>query len=118
MALYKQIETSHPSPRLRKQAGELRYILEAPRLALGADEKPTLPALEGGRFVTKGDKERRRPALPPRSVAPRPARPRTLEERWAEEWKPPQLLPNRYVAVAVAAVAVGLAAYSATVAGW
>jgi len=39
-------------------------------------------------------------------------RPKTLEERFVEEWRPPRIFPNRYVAVATALLALGLAWYS------
>lgn len=43
---YKAVESSHPSPVLRKRAAELRYIMEAPKLEIGEDEKVQIPVLK------------------------------------------------------------------------
>ena len=42
---YKLIEDSHPSPKVRKQAADLRYILEAPKLKLRPEERVSMPLL-------------------------------------------------------------------------
>ncbi|KAI8467958.1 MAG: hypothetical protein J3K34DRAFT_428856 [Monoraphidium minutum] len=42
---YKWIEVNHPLPRVRKQAENLRYIMEAPKLEIGPDERVTIPLL-------------------------------------------------------------------------
>ena len=50
--LYKALENTHPSVQVRKQAAQLRFILEAPRLKLRPDERVSVPVLEtGGRFA-------------------------------------------------------------------
>lgn len=80
--VYKEVESSHPSPKMRRQAYDLRYIAEAPKLRVGADEKPQLPEVEAPRIA--GEKDRRRAPRPPpapRGVAPKRARPLTLEVR-------------------------------------
>lgn len=115
--IYKEVEASHPSPKMKKQAADLRYILEAPKLRVGKDEKVALPEVEEASRSEKGGDRRRAPRPPP---APRggrapPKRPKTLEERWMEEYRPPKLVPNKYVAVAATAVAVAAAVYSARV---
>jgi len=43
--LYRWLEQNHPNKRLRKQAGDLRYILEAPKLELSPDERVTVPVI-------------------------------------------------------------------------
>lgn len=111
--VYKEVEASHPSPKMRKQAYELRYIAEAPKLRVGADEKPQLPEVEPPRIG--GEKDRRRAPRPPpapRAAAKGPSRPKTLEERFMEEYRPPAVIPNKYVAVAAGVVAVAAAVYS------
>jgi tetratricopeptide (TPR) repeat protein len=116
IATYRSLEASHPSPRIRKQAADLRYIMEAPKLRVGRDERVALPDLGGpAERAAKGGERRRRPPPPPpaSTTARKPARPMTWEERWAEEWRPPTLLRNRYVAVAAGVVGLGLAVYSA-----
>ena len=44
--LYKSIEKNHPLPKVKRQAAELRYIMEAPKLRIGPDERVKLPILE------------------------------------------------------------------------
>lgn len=46
IALYKKLESSHPSKAIRRQAADLRYILEAPRLKISRDEMVTVPVLD------------------------------------------------------------------------
>eukprot|EP00887_Chlorella_sp_A99_P000247 scaffold13.g247.t1 len=42
---YKIIEKTHPVPAIRRQAGELRYIMEAPKLEISPDERVQIPVL-------------------------------------------------------------------------
>ena len=44
--LYKKIEKNHPIGKVKRQAANLRYIMEAPKLTLGPDERVTLPILQ------------------------------------------------------------------------
>ena len=114
ISVYRALEASHPLPRIRKQAADLRFIMEAPKLKVGKDERVAMPDLSGLDPVSKAGERRRRPPPPPASVTiKKPARQPTWEERWAAEWKPPSLLKNKYAAVAAAVVGVGLAVYSA-----
>jgi hypothetical protein len=48
--LYKSIEKNHPLPKVKRQAASLRYIMEAPKLKLGEDERVKLPILEATRY--------------------------------------------------------------------
>jgi RNA exonuclease 1 len=41
--IYKYVESVHPEKSIRKQAEELRYILEAPRMELREDERVDVP---------------------------------------------------------------------------
>ncbi|CAK8561960.1 unnamed protein product [Lathyrus sativus] len=43
--LYKQLEKSHPSVSIRRQAAELRYIMEAPKLKITQEEMVTIPLI-------------------------------------------------------------------------
>ncbi|XP_078432740.1 tetratricopeptide repeat (TPR)-like superfamily protein isoform X2 [Wolffia australiana] len=43
--LYKQLEQTHPSISIRRQAAELRYILQAPKLKISRDEMVTIPLI-------------------------------------------------------------------------
>lgn len=39
ISLYRQLEGSHPMPLIRKQAADLRFIMEAPKLEISEDER-------------------------------------------------------------------------------
>jgi hypothetical protein len=43
--LYKQLEKSHSSISIRRQAAELRYILDAPKLKITQEEMVTIPLI-------------------------------------------------------------------------
>lgn len=43
--LYYQLEKKHPSIGIRRQAAELRYILQAPKLKISKDEMVTIPLI-------------------------------------------------------------------------
>ncbi|MED6109104.1 hypothetical protein PIB30_030537 [Stylosanthes scabra] len=43
--LYKQLEKTHPSLNIRRQASELRYILQAPKLKISQEEMVTIPLI-------------------------------------------------------------------------
>ncbi|XP_072999169.1 uncharacterized protein [Typha latifolia] len=45
IALYQQLEKKHPSVSIRRQAAELRYILQAPKLKISKDEMVTIPLI-------------------------------------------------------------------------
>ncbi|XP_010502589.1 PREDICTED: uncharacterized protein LOC104779869 [Camelina sativa] len=59
--LYQQLEKKHPSPGIRRQASELRYILQAPKLKISQEEMVTIPMI-GSSYdsyaVTWTDKDR------------------------------------------------------------
>lgn len=113
ISTYKLIEDSHPSPKVRKQAADLRYIMEAPKLKLRPEERINLPLL--------GDLDR---YVPDRKNVPRPKPPptrpgRERQKSWQEEfwdnYKYPEIIPsNRYVWAASIVLGAGLAWYSAT----
>ncbi|CAA6667980.1 unnamed protein product [Spirodela intermedia] len=43
--LYQELEKKHPSASIRRQAAELRYILQAPKLKISKDEMVTIPLI-------------------------------------------------------------------------
>lgn len=43
--LYQQLEKRHPITSIRRQAAELRYILQAPKLKISKDEMVTIPLI-------------------------------------------------------------------------
>lgn len=45
IALYKQLENQHPSVSIRRQAADLRYILQAPKLKISQEEMVTIPLI-------------------------------------------------------------------------
>ncbi|XP_058101948.1 uncharacterized protein LOC131246094 isoform X2 [Magnolia sinica] len=45
IALYQQLEKKHPSVSIRRQAANLRYILQAPKLKISEDEMVTIPLI-------------------------------------------------------------------------
>lgn len=53
IAVYQQLEKQHPCISIRRQASELRYILEAPKLKISKDEIVTIPLIGSSydRFV-------------------------------------------------------------------
>ena len=44
--VYKNVEQTHPNKAVKKQAAELRFIMEAPKLQLRPEERISLPLLE------------------------------------------------------------------------
>ena len=44
--MYRRMEVNHPSPKMRRQAEHLRFILEAPKLQRSPDEKVKIPILK------------------------------------------------------------------------
>lgn len=52
---YKWVEDNHPVPKIKKQAADLRYIMEAPKLELSPEERVTIPLLNSeDSWVKKG----------------------------------------------------------------
>lgn len=45
ISLYQQLEKKHPSVSIRRQAAELRYILQAPKLKISQEEMVTIPLI-------------------------------------------------------------------------
>ena len=44
--MYKTVEQTHPVNAIKKQAAELRFIMEAPKLQLRPEERISLPLLD------------------------------------------------------------------------
>jgi len=45
--LFKNVQESHPNKRVRRQAKELLFIIEAPQLKIGEDERIKIPLMDG-----------------------------------------------------------------------
>ncbi|KAA6424063.1 MAG: ATP-dependent protease Clp ATPase subunit [Trebouxia sp. A1-2] len=109
--VYKTVEQTHPVTAIKKQAAELRFIMEAPKLQLRPEERISLPLLDNlDRY--KSDKSGVRPRLPP--MKQKSNYKKTWEDEFLENYKAPALLSNKYVWVASIVVGAGLAVYSAT----
>ncbi|GLC37815.1 hypothetical protein PLESTB_001479500 [Pleodorina starrii] len=110
IAVYKEIEASHPSRKVKKQAGELRYILEAPRLELREDERVKIPLIQSDSWRQKQRT----------SYTPKLSRPAASSKKNETYWDrvsldapdPLAMLPDRwYVRVAFAVVLLGAIIY-------
>ena len=106
---YKVIENTHPVASIRRQAAGLRYIMEAPKLEISADEKVKIPVLTD----LDPNKGGRAPAPRLRGIQ-KTERPKTWDEEFWANYEPPKYLKNRYVWAAGAILTVGIAWYSAT----
>ena len=106
--MYKTVEKTHPVPAIRRQAENLRYIMEAPKLEIGEDEKVKIPVL-----TDLNPNRGNRAAVPRIRPMPKRERPKTWDEEFWENYEPPKYLKNRYVWAAGAILTLGLAWYSA-----
>eukprot|EP00894_Picocystis_sp_ML_P005025 jgi/Pico_ML_1/55542/g1214.t1 len=105
LSMYKSLEKEHPSKDIKKQASELRFILEAPKLEIGEDERVKIPVMDDANSYTdRRFSSTKRPAGRRREL--------TLEERFLENYRPPTVVSNRYFWVALFAVLACLAVYS------
>lgn len=46
VSMFKHLEETHPVRAIQKQAANLRFIMEAPKLEIGEDEKVQVPVLD------------------------------------------------------------------------
>ena len=103
--VYRFLEDNHPVPSIRKQAASLRYIMEAPKIALRPEEKVSIPVMEDvDRNLGRSGKDR--PTRPRTQRQPRKKRELSLEEKFWDEYRPPNALQNKYVWAAAVAVAL------------
>eukprot|EP00850_Spirogloea_muscicola_P023608 SM000372S13684 [mRNA] locus=s372:59710:61071:+ [translate_table: standard] len=112
IALYKRLEAGHPNKAVRRQAADLRYILEAPKLKIGRDEMVKVPILGADNTSTNTrswsqmvTESRRRRA----KTVPKRAGQRDYMEDFMV-WRPPrwERSPYFYVAITVWLTAVGV----------
>lgn len=91
IALYQQLEKLHPSVSIRRQAAELRYILQAPKLKISKDEMVTIPLIGSSYDWYAGtwsdkckDQEQRR-------MAAKSSQPSPSKDYWGDfiNWHPP-----------------------------
>lgn len=108
--VYLGLEKTHPIPSIRKQAADLRYIMEAPKLQLSPDERVQIPVLEG----LEANRGGRTPTARPRPIGGGARSvPKSWDEVFWENYRPPRYLANKYVFVASMVLAGALAWYSA-----
>ena len=89
---------------VRKQAAELRFILEAPEMEIGADERVTIPV--GQEFDSFADKwSRNAPARKKIKLS--------WEEEWAQNYKPSVWIPDKTLLAIISVLSLGVAIYSA-----
>jgi RNA exonuclease 1 len=110
--IYERLIALHPERSVNKQAEELKYITEAPQMEIGEDEKVQVPLLRdeyGGyrdKWGTSG-----------KVNSNKAGKEKSLEELYGEEAEPIIRLPqNPLITVAGSVIALGIAAYSATLA--
>jgi tetratricopeptide (TPR) repeat protein len=104
LQLYRTLETTHPLPQIRKQAADLRYIMEAPELEIGEDEKIKIPVLDLEKNAARGNV-----AIKPRPRGAKRDYKPSLEEQFLSNYRPPIYKINKYVWYAAAGVSVLLA---------
>ena len=104
--LYRHLEGTHSVKEIRKQAGDLRYILEAPKLEISSDERVSIPLVGDQQYADKWA-VRGRAVKPPRKFKKDPL------DTWLEKYQPPGALGNRFVLAATSVICFGLAIYSA-----
>ena len=112
--IYLDLKENHPLPSIRNQAGDLLYILEAPKLKIREEERLKIPDLaEVDAFRAR--RAGRGPRPPPRKkAAPRAKnRPPTWEERFVANSPVLRTFRNRYVQVAFLVISLGLSVFSA-----
>ncbi|BFI30345.1 hypothetical protein MPTK2_3g11300 [Marchantia polymorpha subsp. ruderalis] len=98
IALYKRLEARHPNKQIKRQAADLRYILEAPKLKISREEMVSIPIIErdydkSARTYTQKLRDRRRP----KKKVPQ-------EKDYLEDWlvwDPPRWERNPYFWVAL-----------------
>ncbi|XP_010682434.2 uncharacterized protein LOC104897281 [Beta vulgaris subsp. vulgaris] len=110
IALYQQLEKGHPSVSIRRQAAELRYILQAPKIKITQEEMVTIPLI-GSSYDSYAsswtDKSKDSDEVIGASTAtPYPS---SRDYMWELlKWKPPSGLENNRVFWAAVTLWLGL----------
>eukprot|EP00983_Pelagomonas_calceolata_P050772 1142134-Pelagomonas_calceolata.AAC.2 len=111
--LYRYMENNHPLPKFKKQAAQLRYIIEAPKLTLSKEEYVKVPQIQSDTWMQKKRK----------SKVPQMKRREPTEEElkkkkrayWDRDWSMPGLeyIPDKwYVRVAWATTFIVFTVYA------
>lgn len=112
-AIYVELKEGHPLPSIRSQAGDLLYILDAPKLKIKSEERLKIPDLTDVDDFRNRRRSSPRPTRPRRSNAPKKPRKPTWEDKFVENSPILRTFRNRYVQVAFLVVSVGVSVYSA-----
>ena len=108
--LYGYIIAIHPDKRIKEQAEELKYILEAPQMPIGDDERVDVPLLKDD-YAYGGYRDKWGTSGKPAQMREEP------EKNYDDDFTPNVRLPqNPLITVAGLTVALAIAAYSATLA--
>ncbi|WIA29826.1 hypothetical protein OEZ86_012297 [Tetradesmus obliquus] len=110
---YKWLEDNHPIPKIKKQAADLRYIMEAPKLELSPEERVTIPLLNSEEsWVKKGRNKSYTPKYNAAAAAPQ----KKSKSYWdSVDWDAPlnNIVPDKwYVRVAWVVLLVGMTVYA------
>ncbi|QDZ22890.1 hypothetical protein HOP50_09g54390 [Chloropicon primus] len=112
--IYLELKENHPLPSVRSQAGDLLYILEAPKLKIKKEERLMIPDLSQVDEFRNRRKSTRPPGGPrkaPKKVVKK--KDPTWEDKFVANSRIIRTFKNRYVQVAFLVVSAGLSVYSA-----
>jgi len=110
--IYLDLKENHPLPSIRNQAGDLLYILEAPKLKIKEEERLKIPDLqEVDQYRNR--RAGRSPRPPPRKKAPPKGknRPPTWEEKFVANSPVLRTFRNRYVQVAFLVISLAVSIF-------
>ncbi|KAF5825890.1 hypothetical protein DUNSADRAFT_6154 [Dunaliella salina] len=112
--LYRYMENNHPLPKVKKQAAQLRYIIEAPKLTLSREEYVTVPLIQSDSWVQKKRKSRV-PQTRPKEPTEEELKKKKKRAYWDRDWSMPGLeyIPDKwYVRVAWATTFIVFTVYA------
>ena len=110
--IYTELKEGHPLPSIRSQAGDLLYLLEAPKLKIREEERLKIPDLtQVDEFRNRRKTQRVPPRQAPKKVTKK-SKP-TWEEQFMRNSPLVRTFRNRYVQVAFVVISAGLSVYSA-----
>jgi len=111
--IYRELKEGHPLPSIRSQAGNLLYILEAPKLKIKEDERLKIPDMSNVDEF-RNNRNSKRPLRPPRAAKkPKKKGKPTWEEKFMQSSPVARTFQNKYFQVAFTVVFVGVSILSA-----
>ncbi|EFJ32316.1 hypothetical protein SELMODRAFT_439621 [Selaginella moellendorffii] len=100
ISLYKRLESSHPNKAIRRQAADLRYILEAPKLKISSNERVTIPLIDAYSQSSQKTWSQMARERKQRLASSSGKKSQKKSEDWIE-WNPPKWEKSPYFWVAV-----------------